>query len=335
MPTVCGALAGVLAVGLAGHALAWGATGHRIIGRLAMQALRADAPAFLRAPEAARAEGELSREPDRWKGAGRTHDSDRDPAHFLNMGDDGAIMGGPKLAALPETREGYETALRAVGSDSWKAGYLPYSIIDGYQQVVIDLAYWRVDRAGARMARTPARRAWFAADAREREALTLRDIGALGHYVGDGSQPMHVSMHFNGWGSYPNPEGFTQAKVHGPFEGAFVRDHVAEASVRARMKSPFDCHCSMWRRVEAYLAITNREVVAFYRLEKTGAFASADPHGVAFAAERLAAGADELRDLIEIAWRASEAGEVGYPPVSVADVEAGKVDPYDALFGID
>ncbi len=31
-----------------------------------------------------------------------------------------------------------------MGQDSWKAGYLPYSIIDRYEQLAKDLAYWRV-----------------------------------------------------------------------------------------------------------------------------------------------------------------------------------------------
>jgi len=320
--------------GIAAHALAWGAAGHRLIGRVAMESLPPELPPFLRDPASARAVGELAREPDRWKGAGRVHDSDRDPAHFLDLGDDGAILGGPALAALPDTREGYDTALRAVGADSWKAGWLPYSIIDGYQQLAKDFAYLRADRAGARLSKDPAHRAWLAADARQRQGLILRDIGVLGHWVGDGSQPLHVTIHFNGWGAYPNPDGFTQAKVHGPFEGAFVHDFVSIDAVRARLKPPFDCHCSLARRTAAYLAVTGRTVVPFYRLEKAGGFAPADPRGVAFAAERLAAGASELRDLVALAWKVSATGEVGYPAVKITDIEAGQ-DPYDALYGVD
>ena len=54
----------------------------------------------------------------------------------------------------------------------------------------------------------------------------------------------------------------------------------------------------------------------------------ADPRGVDFADARLAAGASELRDMIVDAWRASAKTKVGYPGVSLRDVEAGKVDPY-------
>ncbi|HEY5106056.1 MAG TPA: S1/P1 Nuclease [Caulobacteraceae bacterium] len=323
------------AAALAGHAFAWGSTGHRIIGRLAMASLPPDVPAFLRTPAATEALGELAREPDRWKAAGKAHDSDRDPGHFLDLGDDGRVLGGPVLAALPATREEYETALRAAGADSWKAGYLPYSIIEGWQQLAKDFAYWRVDTAAAARATDRAHRAWLTADAREREALTLRDLGTLAHYVGDGSQPLHVSEHFNGWGPFPNPRGYTQDRVHAPFEGAFVRAFVSPAAVRRAMSPPLDCRCSIETRTEAYLAHTNSFVAPFYDLYKAHAFSGPDPRGEVFAAERLAAGASELRDLVAAAWRASAAGNVGWPAVSVADVEAGKVDPYDSLYGVD
>jgi hypothetical protein len=319
----------------AGQALAWGATGHRLVGREAVSALPPEVPAFLRAPAAIEAVGELAREPDRWKDAGKAHDADRDPAHFLDLGDDGRIFGGPTLAALPETRVAYDAALRAVGTDSGKAGYLPYAIIDGWQQLAKDLAYWRVDLAGAAHAADPARRAWLAADQARREALVLRDLGVLAHYVGDGSQPLHVTIHYNGWGPFPNPAGYTQDRVHGPFEGDFVRAYVSADAVRAAMTPYADCHCDIARWTAAYLAATGEEVVPFYELQKAGGLVAGDARGRAFAAARLAAGASALRDLVVDAWRASAAGRVGWPAVQVADVEAGRIDPYDSLFGAD
>jgi len=328
-------LALAISLALAGQALAWGSTGHRIIGRLAMQTLPVETPAFLRTAASIEAVGELAREPDRWKAAGRTHDSDLDPGHFLDLGDDGRILGGPTLADLPPTRADYETALRAAGADSWKAGYLPYSIVEGAQQLAKDFAYLRADTAGAAKAQSRTHRLWLAADGERRRALILRDLGALAHYVGDGSQPLHVSEHFNGWGAFANPGGFTQEHVHAPFEGAFVRNFVSVRAVRAAMAPPRDCRCGPMRRTAAYLRATNAFVLPFYRLEQAGGFAPADRRGEAFAAERLAAGASELRDLIAEAWRASAFGEVGWPAVKVADIEAGKTDPYDSLYGTD
>jgi hypothetical protein len=329
------AAVGLCAVGMAGQALPWGATGHRFIGRLAAETLPADLPEFLREPGAIEAEGELAREPDRWKGSGRVHDADRDAAHFLDLGDDGRVFGGPALADLPPTRADYDATLRAVGADSWKGGYLPYAIIDGWQQLARDFAYWRVDTAAARSAADPAHRAWFAQDGVRRQALLLRDLGTLAHYVGDGSQPMHVSVHFNGWGGFPNPDGFTQERIHAPFEGAFVRAYVTQAGVRAAMTPYRDCQCGIEIRTRDYLAATNQEVRPLYQLYKDGGFAKGDARGGAFAAARLAAGASELRDDIIDAWRASASGDVGWPAVKVADVAAGKLDPFDSLYGAD
>ena len=319
----------------AGEAHAWGATGHRLIGREAVSALPAELPAFLHRTIAVDLVGELAREPDRWKDSGRQHDSDRDPAHFLNLGDDGVILGGLRADTLPQTRIGYEAALGAAHADSWKAGYLPYAIIDAEQQLTKDFAYWRVDRTAADRVANGEHRGWFETDRMEREALILRDLGVLAHYVGDASQPLHVTQHFNGWGPGPNPEGFTQQRIHAAFEGEFVRLNVDAAAVRAAMTPFVDCGCDIvsWTRDE--LIATNREVAAFYRLQKAKAFVLGDSRGKTFAAARLAAGASALRDAVIYAWRTSATSRVGWPAVAVADVEAGGFDPYDSLYGAD
>jgi hypothetical protein len=327
-------LAAVIAA-LPGPVLAWGATGHRIVGVVAAQALPDEVPAFLRTPQAVAEIGELSREPDRSKGAGKLHDSDRDGAHYIDVDDAGLVMGGPPLAALPATRAQYDTALRAAGSDSWEAGWLYYSLVGSWQQLTKDFAYWRALTAAEEQANDPQRRDWYAADRARREALILRDLGELSHYVADGSQPMHVSVHFNGWGAYPNPRGYTTARVHASFEGAFVRANVTQEMVAAAMAPPADCACSPERRTTAYLQATWRAVEPFYALEKAGAFSGQDPRGRDFAVQRLAAGASELRDLVAAAWRASASASIGWPPTRVPDIEAGVTDPYDRLLGAD
>jgi hypothetical protein len=332
---LAGAATFVISLFCVDHALAWGATGHRLIGVAAMRTLPDDTPDFLRLSAAATAVGELAREPDRWKGAGRVHDTDRDGAHFLDLGDDGKIFGGPALDALPQTREDYDAALRAVGSDSWKGGWLPYSIVDGWEQLAKDLAEWRVDSWAAMVVKDEAHRAWFVADMAERQALILRDIGALGHYVGDGSQPLHVSIHYNGWGDGPNPENFTQSRIHSMFEGAFVHDNVRQDDVTAAVGPFTDCRCAIAVRTAAYLKTTNGQTTALYRLQKDGAFAGGDARGKAFVVARLAAGATELRDLIALAWRTSPDVPVGWPAVKPSDVIAGGFDPYDSMYGSD
>jgi len=315
--------------------LAWGNTGHRILGTAGMQALPAELPAFLRTSQAARDVGELSREPDRSKGSGKLHGHDRDAAHFVDLDEDGKVLGGPPMLPLAATRADYETALRAHSLDQWQGGYLPYAILDRYQQLTTDLAYWRVLKAAEANRKWSKNRTWFREDRIRREALILKTIGELSHFIGDGSQPLHVSVHYNGWGDYPNPNGYSTARLHGPFESELVQATVRPAAVRARMAAPRPCGCAIEQRVADYLVTTGKLVIPFYELEKAGGLAGGDPRGTAFATERLAVGASELRDVIAEAWRASENSKVGWKPVAVKDVLAGKVDPYPALYGVD
>ena len=315
-------------------ALAWGDAGHRMIGQVAIQSLPAGLPAFLYAPDVAADVGELAREPDRSRNAGRVHDKGRDPGHFVDVDDVGKVLGGPSLEALPPTRADYDTALRAVGTDSYKAGYLPYSIIDGWQQLTKDFAYWRAEVAGERLETNPARRAWITGDRRRRERQIVIDLGVWAHFVGDASQPLHVTTYYDGWGEGPNPQGYTLQRIHVPFEDPFVAANVTPAQVRAQLKPARHCDCAIEIRTSGYLGETRGTVIPFYELWKAGGFVERDSRGSVFAAERVAAGASELRDLVVEAWNASAKGTVGYPATPVSEVEAGHADAYGLLYGI-
>jgi hypothetical protein len=326
----------LVALGAAGAAFGWGASGHRIIGVAAIKGLPDDLPAFLRSDASAEAVGEFSREPDRSRGAGVMHDKDRDPGHYVDGDDQGKVAGVFALNALPQTREDYDTALRSAGTTSWKQGYLPYSIIGDWEQVVKDFAYWRIDDAGSRLSPDPAHKAWLANDRARREHQILIDIGLLSHFVGDGSMPLHASIHHDGWGPYPNPNNYTNQHIHSPWEGVYVRQVVTLGAVQADMTPFHDCACPIEQRVGAYLMDDWSTVTPFYEMEKAGGIAPGNPKGVEFTTKKVAIGASELRDEIVLAWKASATDKVGYKPeISVADVEAGKVDPYDSLYGVD
>lgn len=315
-----------------GVAFAWGNTGHRILGEAAAMAFPSELPAFLRAPQAVADIGEYSREPDRAKGVGKLFDSEHSPAHFVDLGDDGLILGGPALLALPPNRADYDTALRAVSQDSWKAGYLPYAILDSEQALTRQFAYWRVLKYAEADPKWKAHRAWYTADRRRREAQILQAIGQLSHFVGDGSQPLHVTIHFNGWGNFPNPNGYSNAKLHGPFEGDLVQASITRAMISAKMTPLRSVAGPMDRHVADYLAATGAQVIPFYEMEKAGGMAPGDPRGAAFALKQLVIGSSELRDMVAEAWRASRYQSVGWKPVPVADILAGKIDPYLPLY---
>ena len=125
-------------------ALAWGGKGHHIVNHVAALSLPSSVPAFMRTAAAIDEIGNLGIELDLLKGAGTAWDASNDPGHYVDVGDDNTIFGLP-LTHLPATQEAYNAALQARGTDQYKAGYLPYSILEGWQQLRMDFAYWRVN----------------------------------------------------------------------------------------------------------------------------------------------------------------------------------------------
>jgi hypothetical protein len=332
---------GMLAA-MSGVALAWGTTGHRVINLVAMRDLPSDLPPFLQTDQAVLTVEALGPEEDVLKGAGLSWDRDSDPAHYVDVGDDGTIAGRVALRRLPEDMEAYAAALAPADSDPYRAGYLPYSIADGWEQLRKDFAYWRAFDYLARHTEENEARATFTAALKLREELIIHDIGVWGHFVGDGSQPLHVSIHYNGWGKYPNPNHYTQAHIHAPFEGEFVRDHVhADAVARLvptggpRSPDHLLTQSEILTAVSEYLGLTASQVPTLYQIEKRGGFRDASPEAVDFVTARLADGARQLRDLVVLAWDDSLYESVGYPEIAVQDILSGKVTPAPSAFGGD
>lgn len=325
------AVAASLALLTPQSALAWGSKGHMMINRLAATEFPAAMPAFVRTPDAVREIAALGPEEDLLKGSGVSWDADYDPGHYLDLGDDGKVD-GVSLSALPPTMKAYAIALEPEHATPWSAGYLPYSIEDGFEQLRDDFAYWRVEAYAAQHAKTAALRRGFAIERNLREVLTLRDLGVWGHFVADACQPLHVTVHFNGWGHYPNPRGFTQAPIHSLFESSFVNRYETDALVEARvapnrMLAPQHLlsQAEIGSIVETYLRGTGAAVVPLYEIASKGGFNRDDAAAVRFTARQLARGVAELRDLSNLAWQDSLYVSTGYPSHGVSDVLAGKV----------
>ncbi len=297
-------------------ALAWGLHGHEIVGRAAVVHLPADLPAFVQT-DAAKAEiVYLQSEEDRLKLGGSDTDAwtrEWTTDHYLDIADDLSIGGAVSIDALPPTRDKYMLALmRATPSvDPYNIGFLPYSILEGYEQVRLDFALWRREQAaltglsGDQL--TKARQTLAL-----RESITLHDIGLFSHFVGDGSQPLHVSVHFNGWGKYPNPNNYSQDNTtHAQFESDFVDKFLDAGQVTPLVAPAVTFSGTPLLEIQTYLKATDSQVVPFYELKKKGAFALDDTasavhkQGLEFTQQRLASGAQMLDCLIETAWRTS------------------------------
>lgn len=275
----------------------------------------------------------LGLELDLLKGSGSEWDGAEDPGHYLDITDNGTIEGGLRLDALPVTREAYDSALRKSGYDEYRAGFLPYSIVGGWEQLRMDFAYWRVDHYEVAHAPTRSLRAIAAERASIDENAIVRDAGVWGHYVADASQPLHVTVHFNGWGKYPNPWGYSNSPhLHDLFETDFVNRYVRVPDVLSKMTAVPEPpargligDAAIFKSVETYLAASNATVPELYDIEKTGGFRNDSARARTFVSGRIAFGASELRTLVVWAWGDSLNEVIGDDfPQHVRDIVTGR-----------
>ena len=298
----------LLPVMLVQQSFAWGANGHRMINRLAAAALPIDVPAFLRNGEALDTMEYLGPEPDRWKNRAENELLvTQSPDHFIDMewadyadvsctaGQNGCPASGKDL---PRLRYDFFRAVEKAAAahpelnlTPEKIGFQPWEVQEIYERLKVGLREYRKLVAANQ-------------DTKPVETAILFYAGWLGHYVGDGSQPLHDTIQYNGW-TGPNPNGYTtEHKIHAQFETMFVMAAAKPADVAplvaaAKPKVLND----EWADYMEYLRHSNSLVEKTYQLEKAGGFnGTGTPESVAFLDERLAAGAIELRDLIYTAW---------------------------------
>lgn len=270
--------------------LLWGEEGHRMVGRAAAEALPAEMPAFFRAAVAQLEY--LNPEPDRWRSRAereldRAMDAAHSPEHYVDF------EALPANALASDDRYLYLARLDTAGVKVGGGGLLPYRILELTQRLRVGFRDWRA-------AKSPDEKAFI-------EARILNDAGILGHYVADGSNPHHTSIHHDRWVG-ENPKGYTTERgFHGRFEAEFVRTHITLPDVKARLNAPARAFPELRPAVWEYLRQSHSLLETLYELDKRERFGAAtrSAEHEAFAAERLAVGARMLRDLWWTAWLTS------------------------------
>lgn len=272
----------------------WGSHGHLIAGQAAATDLPADMPEFFR--EAAAQLAYLNYEPDRWRARElREMDQAFSYDHYIDL------ENVPEAARAAPDRFSYLEVLYRqtdLGRPQRDGGLLPFRIMELHERLLTGFRRWRVSD-------DPAERAWIA-------QRVINDAGVLGHYVADGAQPHHTTIHFNGWdGDSANPRGFTAERdFHSRFESRFVEANVGLQdvlpAVQPRPRRLADVRDAVW----SYLLESNEKVTRLYELEQEFGFVPDRPHDETrnFAVERLAAGANMLRALWWTAWLDSAPG---------------------------
>jgi hypothetical protein len=278
---------------------AWGVTAHRVINRVAVNALPPEVPPFVKAQ--IDWIGVRSVTPDSWRTANEPFlKIDEDPNHGW-FREQFAFM-----RAIPRSRYEfvlalYDEFLRIKGSDPERAaltnvrwtGTLPYAAVETFERIKVAMRQYR-----------------SAVDAKQDTQFIERDaafyIGWLGHYTGDGAQPLHTSIHHDGWAG-ANPKGYTtEPRVHGRFESQYVdvialqeSDIAGRVPAAQRLADPFTA-------ILEHLDRAHTRVEQVYELDKAGAYQQKDNE----AARQLVYtcttdAATLLRDLVYTAWVAS------------------------------
>lgn len=296
-----------------GVARAWGGTAHTVIDRAAIEAIPEDGPVFLRKYEDYI--GAASLLPDSWRGNSENFSKiEEDPNHgwFREQ--------FTFLKPIPRSRYEFVIAVykhyeKIKDSDPETAartnvrwtGTLPYAAIEAYDRIVVCMRHVRAANAEGR-------------DASVAEQNCAFDVIRLGHYIGDGANPMHNSVSSDGWRG-PNPHGYTTDRsVHGRFESRFVDAMgLTVADIAPRIGKPGRTEGDMFDAVLAYLDHSGDKVGDVFALEKRDGFANfADKDVREMIYERTAAGATMLRDMLCRAW-----AESALPP---AKVEPSPID---------
>ena len=278
-------------------AFSWGTRAHAVIDHTAVDTLPDDGPVFLK-KYADYIAGSASI-PDTWRQASEPFSKiEEDPNHGW-FREQFSFM-----KVIPRSRyefvlELYREHIRIEKSDPENAtrmnvrwtGTLPYAAAEVYGHLVADMRYLRKARADGK-------------DTAFLEQTCAFYVAWMGHYIGDGSQPLHDTIHHDGWQG-PDPNGYTRdPKIHGRFESQYV-DAIAltEEDILPRIGKPGHLQGDVFDLILAHLDEAGSNVEAIYKLDKRNAFADVhDLQAREMVYSRTAAGARMLRDLVYRAW---------------------------------
>lgn len=173
-------------------------------------------------------------------------------------------------------------------------GTLPYAAVEGYERLVATMRQIRALQAQGK-------------DTRELERTCAFYVSWFGHYIGDGAQPMHDSVHHDGWQG-ENPRGYTRDHgIHGRFESTFVDAiNLVPDDLVSRMAPVGHQQGDVFDLILAYLDTGTSRVEQVYALERDGAFRGAGTQaGKDMVYRTTGDGAAMLRDLTYRAWKES------------------------------
>jgi hypothetical protein len=279
----------------------WGLTGHVVISRTAINALPTDVPAFVKRQIDWIATRSIT--PDSYRAASEPFiKMAEDPSHEWHLEQVAFLKTIPRsriefIQAVYDEYKRLEKSApaKAALANPTSTGMLPYTTMEVYERLKVTFRTWRDQQ-------------------REKQPTSFTEqdaafyIGWLSHYIADASQPLHASVHHDGWRG-DNPKNFTRdGALHWGFENDFV-DLIGlkENDIQGRIV-PARTVADPFSAILAHLARSNTRVEQVYVLEQRHALTDKSNA----AARELVLlctsdGATLLRDLIYTAWITSAA----------------------------
>jgi hypothetical protein len=262
---------------------AWDYEGHHAINELALASLPADFGAFELTPALKTRIEYLAGEPDRWRNMsdlplknlnGPDHYIDLEDLKLYDLTPDTLLLMRYDFAAdIAKARAAHPDRFPQIDPDRDADhtreldGFLPWAIEENYEKLKSDFSSLKAFR---QYGGTPEEIANAQADC-------VYVMGVMGHYVGDGSQPLHTTVHFNGWVG-DNPKGYTiRTTFHAWIDGGYFKKTggikvdalIGKIQPATRIASG-DQPDGMFKFVVAYLAEQNKFVEPLYEMEKNG-----------------------------------------------------------------
>ena len=299
---------------------AWDYEGHHAINELALAALPAAFPAFALSAEARERIAFLGGEPDRWRNMG----SDLPLVHFNGPDHYFDLEQLKDYGLTPQTVPIFrydfvaELALaRAAHPENFEP--IDPSRNRDHTRELIGFAPWAIAeycgklKSGFSYLKAFQEHGGTAEEISNAQQNILYIMGVMGHYVGDCSQPLHVTIHHHGWVG-DNPHGYaTNSSFHGWIDGGYfnktggidvaaLKPRITPAIIVGDPTKPED----LFRQVMAYLLETQKEVEPLYELNKEGGLSGEGAVGMegrAFLQGQLVKGAQMLGNLWYSAWQ--------------------------------
>lgn len=302
---------------------AWDYAGHRAVNLLALEALPSEFPKFVNAPEARERIAFLSGEPDRWRNTSELSLKHMNsPDHYIDLEDLAEVDQTPDTLTefryvftgqLALARQAHPDRFAPIDAEKNKdhtrelIGFLPWTIAEYYGKLYSAFSYLKTFEENG-----------TAEEIANAQANVIYLMGLMGHFVGDGAQPLHTTRHHNGWEG-ANAQNYTTARTfHAWIDGGFLgKSGTIEVNrLSSEMKpaqllplSDKSGRSAIFSSVMQYLVEQHAKVEPLYQLEKAGHLKAEKNQerqdGRRFLETQITVGAQMLSNLWLTAWRSA------------------------------